>query len=589
MRSPQIALAILLSLWSYGFYAQTVVQDSLNVNQNQAITTQSPPLNQVTTAPVTFKTDTLFLIRYSPQEYPVAYRAEQITNRLEKLTKDYKKGVDSIYLKGENGFVRIMYNDEVAFVVTENDAKTNNIALTRLAEMRVLKFKEALNQKVDNTLSTKEWLIRIAYFLLSLLILILVLKIINWVFKRINVYLSKFEKKFLKSKKNIFKYFIPKTTKNIFVFISNLVKLITIIFVVLTYLPFMFSFFPWAEDLVGKFYGYLSMPVKFVFFGFIDFLPSLIFIIVIIFITRYVIRVLRDIVDDIEDEKFIIQGFPKDWANTTQKIISLFIWAFALVMIYPHLPGSTSPAFKGVSIFIGAIVSFGSTSAIANIIAGVVITYMRPYQIGDRVRIQDTVGDVIEKSLLVTRIRTIKNEDVTIPNANIIINHLVNYSANADTGGLILHTSVTIGYDVPRDQVEKLLIEAASKSLHIEKEPPPFVLQTSLDDNYVSYEINAYSKEAKKMAVIYSDIHKNILDVFNKAGVEILSPQYIAARDGNLTTVPSQLSAESRSPIHKIVDHLTGQNQPISIKKNVSKNDKTDQKKGKGPDLFSKK
>ncbi len=576
MRSPQIALTLLFSILSLSLSAQSVVQDSSNVTENKAALSQNPPLDQVDIAPVTFKGDTLFLIRYSPKEYPVSYRAAQISHRIESLTKDYKQGIDSIYLKPENEFISIVYNDEVAFIVTENDAKSNNTSLSGLAEIQIFRLKEALNHRADYNLSTKEWLFRIGYFLLSLLVLILAIKIINWIFKKLNVYLSKFEKKFLKNKKNVFKYFIPKTTKNIFVFISNLTKITIIIFIVLTYLPFMFSFFPWAEELVNLFYSSLARPVKFVFFGFIDFLPNLIFILVILFITRYVIRVLQDIVEDIEAEKFIIQGFPKDWANTTQKIISLLIWAFSLVLIYPHLPGSTSPAFKGVSIFIGALVSFGSTSAIANIVAGVVITYMRPYQIGDRVKIQDTVGDVVEKTLLVTRIRTIKNEDVTIPNANIIVNHLINYSANADKSGLLLHTSVTIGYDVPWDQVEQLLIESASKSIHIETEPSPFVLQTSLDDNYVTYEINAYSKEAKKMALIYSDIHKNILDVFNKAGVEILSPQYIAARDGNLTTVPSQLSPESRSPIDKIVDHLTGQNQAVRIKKNPSKNDKTD-------------
>ena len=178
-------------------------------------------------------------------------------------------------------------------------------------------------------------------------------------------------------------------------------------------------------------------------------------------------------------------------------------------------------------------------------------------------------------------------ELVKTPNANIINNHLINYSANVDKNGLLLHTSITIGYDVPWDQVEKLLIEAAAKSIHIESEPAPFVLQTSLDDNYVSYEINAYSKEAKKMALIYSDIHKNILDVFNTAGVEILSPQYIAARDGNLTTVPSQLSDNSRSPLDKIVDHLTGQNQPVKVRKSSSKNNPSSPKKGGNPDLFS--
>ena len=586
MRPPRIAFIIILCLYTAFSFAQIKASDSL-VSEDKPLNIKKSDTLSDEFAPVTLSGDTLFLIRYSPMEYPVSYRAGQISQRLESLSKSYKKGVDTIYTKNEASFVSVMYNDEIAFIVTENDARSNNISLKVLADSQVQKLKEALKDDTKYDLSTKEWLIRIGYFLLSLLVLIVAFKLINWLFKRLNKYLSKFEKKFLTNQKNIFKYFIPRNTTNIFVFMSNVVRFVTILIVLFAYLPFMFSFFPWTEDLVSAFYGYLARPVKFVFFGFINFLPNLIFILVIIFITRYVIRVQKDIVEDIETEKFIIKGFPKDWANTTQKIISLLIWAFALVLIYPHLPGSTSPAFRGVSIFIGALISFGSTTAVANIVAGIVITYMRPYQIGDRVTIQDTTGDVVEKTLLVTRIRTIKNEDVTIPNANIINNHLINYSANVDKKGLLLHTSVTIGYDVPWQKVEKLLIEAALKSLNIEADPVPFVLETSLDDNYVSYQLNAYSKEAKKMALIYSDIHKNILDVFNDAGVEILSPQYIAARDGNLTTVPSQLNPESKSPLDKIVDHLTGQNQAIKVQKKTVKKDTSNTKKGSNPDLFN--
>lgn len=570
MRSPHIAFTLIFYLFTTLILGQNISSDSIESSDNQeAEKTLNSTDNEF--APVTLSGDTLFLIKHSPKEYPVSYRAKQISQRLESLSKNYKKGIDTIYAKEESSFTSVMYNEEIAFIVTENDASSNNLALKILVETRVQKLKEVLNDDEKHHLSTREWFIRIGYFMASLAFLILVIKIINWGFRRLNVHLSKFEKKFLKKKKNILKYFIPRNTTNIFVFLSNVSRFTFILFLLLTYLPFMFSFFPWTKDVVTLFYGYISKPIKFVAFGFIDFLPNLIFITVIILITRYVIRVQRDIVEDIEAERFIIQGFPKDWAATTQKIISLLIWAFALVLIYPHLPGSTSPAFKGVTIFIGALISFGSTTAVANIVAGIVITYMRPYQIGDRVKIQDTIGDVVEKTLLVTRIRTIKNEDVTIPNANIINNHLVNYSANVKKDGLVLHTSVTIGYDVPWIKVEKLLVDAALKSLHIEKEPVPFVLQTSLDDNYVAYELNAYSKEAKKMALIYSDIHRNIQEVFNLAGVEILSPQYIAARDGNLTTVPSQLNPESKSPIDKIVDHLTGQNQAIKVEKKTKK------------------
>lgn len=350
-------------------------------------------------------------------------------------------------------------------------------------------------------------------------------------------------------------------------FFAKATRLVVIVLFLLAYLPFMFSFFPMTKGIVSLFYGYIEKPILFLIYGFIDFLPNLFFIIVIIIFTRYIVKVSKYFVEDIENEKLVLKNFPKDWANTTQKMFSLLAYAFALILIYPQIPGSTSSAFKGVSIFIGAILSFGSTSAIANLIAGVVITYMRPFQIGDRISVQGIYGDVIEKTLLVTRVQTPKMEEVTIPNANIIGGHLINYSANSKKKGLILHTSITLGYNVPWDQAEKLLLSAAQNSKFLLKEPKPFVLQTSLDDNYVSHELNVYTKEEKKMPLIYSDIHRNILDVFNEAGVEILSPQYMAARDGNLTTVPSLITENSRSPIDKIVDHLTGKNQKPTITK----------------------
>jgi len=585
MPSLKIAFTFLFYLYVVSGIAQTTEIDSLEFGDPEQIEDLEEKI-VAQNAPVVLSGDTLFLLHHSANEYPVSYRANQISQRLESLSKDFKKGVDTIYGIQESTFASIMYNDELAYIITENDALNQNLSLEVLSDFQIKQWKEALKEDEKYHLTTQEWLIRIGYFLVALIVLILVIKLINWMFRKLNIHLSKFQKSFLKKKQNILRYFIPKSTTNIFVFLSNITRFTIVIILLFTYLPFMFSFFPWTEDIVTLFYGYIAEPVKFVAYGFIDYLPNMIFIIVILIITRYVIRVQRDIVEDIEAEKFIIKGFPKDWAATTQKIISLLIWAFALVLIYPYLPGSASPAFRGVSIFIGALISFGSTTAVANIVAGIVITYMRPYQLGDRVKIQDTVGDVVEKTLLVTRIRTIKNEDVTIPNANIINNHLVNYSANVKKEGLVLHTSVTIGYDIPWKKVEELLIEAALKSEFIQAEPAPFVLQTSLDDNYVAYELNAYSKEAKKMALIYSDMHRNILDAFNKAGVEILSPQYIAARDGNLTTVQSDDNRDQKTPLDKIVDHLTGRNQAIKVRKNPSKKG-TDPEKGTDPDLFS--
>jgi small-conductance mechanosensitive channel len=219
------------------------------------------------------------------------------------------------------------------------------------------------------------------------------------------------------------------------------------------------------------------------------------------------------------------------------------------VLVFPYLPGSDSNVFRGVSVFIGVLFSLGSSSAIANMVAGLVITYMRPFKIGDRIKIGDIIGDVMEKNLLVTRIKTPKNEEITIPNSSILSGNTTNYSSLARTEGLIIHTIVTIGYDVPWKQIHQALIDAALRTEKLLKEPHPFVLQTGLEDFYVSYQINAYTKESKMLAHIYSELHQNIQDCCFEKGIEILSPHYRAARDGNMTTIPqSYLPNDYKTP-----------------------------------------
>lgn len=514
--------------------------------------------------PVIYKEDTVFLIRTNYNKMSKQERVEKISNKIVEVSKGFNELRDKIYVHIDKGFAAILLNQELVFIVTSDDAKVNRIPLKILAETYKDNF-ESLLLKHKYKLSSKEWMKRIGFTALALLGLVLILWGLTWGFRILIKRLSKFDKKILKRRNNIFKYFIPKNTKNIFVFMASGLKVIIIIFFLLMYLPFLFSFLPWTQGIVDVFYGYISSPIHFIVYGFINFIPDLFFIIIILYIARYFVRVLRDISEEIESEKLVLKSFPKDWAQPTFKLFTVIIYAFAIVMVFPHLPGSDSPAFKGVSLFLGVLFSLGSTSAIANIVAGIVITYMRPFQIGDRVRILETEGDVVDKTLLVTKIRTIKNEDVTIPNALIITNHLINYTANAKEKGLILHKSITIGYDVPYDIVEKMLIKAAKNTMLVQRDPKPFVLQTSLDDYYVRYELNVYTKQVAKMALIYSDLNRKILDVFNEAGVEILSPKYVASRDGNMSTVPSQEGVDLRNPIDKVLDQVKGINQKVKV------------------------
>ncbi|MCX6602307.1 MAG: mechanosensitive ion channel family protein [Acidobacteria bacterium] len=240
----------------------------------------------------------------------------------------------------------------------------------------------------------------------------------------------------------------------------------------------------------------------------------------------------------LESGGLTFDGFHQEWAAPTYDLVKFLLILFGLVVAFPYLPGGESPALKGASIFVGVLVSLGSSSAMGNIVAGVILTYMRPFRVGDRVKIADTTGDVLERSLLVTRLRTIRNVEVILPNSSVLGGHILNYSAHAQVKGLILHSTVTLGYDAPWRTVYELMIRAALRTPSILPEPRPFVLQTSLSDSHISYELNAYTNEANRMADLYSELHKNIQEEFNASEVEIMSPLYLAVRDGNPTTTP---------------------------------------------------
>jgi small-conductance mechanosensitive channel len=273
---------------------------------------------------------------------------------------------------------------------------------------------------------------------------------------------------------------------------------------------------------------------------FMGYLPNLVALITIAVITFYTLKLLRFLSEGIRQEKIKVSGIHPELIYPTFQLLRFLIIAFAVVTAYPYIPGSDSPVFRGVSILVGFLLSLGSTSLVANIVSGVVLTYTRGLRVGDRVEIEAVAGDVVDRNLLVTRIRTIKNVVITIPNGKVLNNHIVNYSSNAQEKGLILHSTVTIGYDVPWRRIHQLLISAALSTEGVLNRPMPFVHQTSLDDYYVTYEINAFTKDPADMARIYSDMHQHIQDKFNEANVEIMSPAYTAYRDGNRPTIPQE-------------------------------------------------
>jgi len=283
---------------------------------------------------------------------------------------------------------------------------------------------------------------------------------------------------------------------------------------------------PIAEHILD----YVLSPLTTIVNGFIGQIPNLLFLTVLVLLARYILKVMRIFFLGVERQRVKLPGFYPEWAKSTYRLLSFLVVAFFLVIAFPYIPGSDSLAFKGVSVFAGVLFSLGSQSTVSNMVAGFALTYRRAFRVGDRVKIADFTGDVMETRLQVTILRTVKNEEIVVPNSMILIGHVINYSAEARERGLILHTSVTIGYDTPWRQVHALLLMAARKTSGLLTEPSPFVLQQSLDDFYVTYELNVYTDKPEKMAAFYSELHQNIQDAFNEYGVQIMSPNYEADR-----------------------------------------------------------
>jgi small-conductance mechanosensitive channel len=295
---------------------------------------------------------------------------------------------------------------------------------------------------------------------------------------------------------------------------------------------------PWTNPYARVVLEWMEAPLTFLWNGLLGILPNLFYLAVIALAAKGLLRLVRLVFNGIKRSAISIAGFDPDWADSTYGLIRVLVVALAVVAAYPYIPGSDSPAFRGIGLLLGVLVSFSSSGTVTNVIAGTILTYTGAFKAGDRVRIGDALGDIVGQSLLATRVRTDWKEIVSVPNGVVLAGSIVNYSKLSARDGVILHTTVTIGYDAPWRTVHELLLAAACRTELVLAEPKPFVLQTSLDDSYVSYQINVYTDRPERMRDIYSWLHANIQDAFNEAGVEILSPSYAALRDGNSTTIP---------------------------------------------------
>lgn len=506
-------------------------------------------LRALQAAPVVINGEVLFQV-VGVSTYPAKRRADEIESKIEAIAEDPDFDPKTLRIVEDKLHHKIFPGEGRGSIVTifDEDAALEGVARALVADTFRTRIKEAI-ETYRHERKPEAILSAILHALLRTLLLGVILWGVFWAFRQLNLIL---ETRFKRRVENIeAKSLKIIQAEQLWGLLNGLLRVLRVLIVlVLAYIfvNFVLTLFPWTRYAAEASLDLLLLPLTDMGNAVVDYIPSLIFLILLFFIVRYVLKILRGFFLALSRSNIKLAKFEADWALPTYRIVRTLVIVFAVVLAYPHIPGSDSEAFKGISILAGVLFSLGSSSMISNLIAGYTMTYRRAFRIGDRVKINNTVGDVSEMRLLVTHLRSLKNEEVVIPNSTILNNEVVNYSTLAKKKGLILHTTVGIGYEVPWRQVEAMLLMAAERTPGLLREPKPFVLQTALADFAVNYELNVYIDDEKNTMPLYSELHKSIQDVFNEYGIQIMTPSYEADTADPKIVPKDKWYAEPASP-----------------------------------------
>lgn len=479
--------------------------------------------------PVTLDGTVLFFVR-GIQAFPAEERANGIIGKIEQAAKDHSLRSDTIITVESGLATNIVAGNRVIISVIEADAQPEGITQQELAKVYVKKIREAVERyRQDRT--PREIGLGALWSVIATIALLGSLFLVRTLFRRVQegVIKARLADRIASIQIQSFVIVRAEQIKALLTGAARTVRFVIILALFYFYLHLVLSFFPWTRFLANQLLDFLLVPLATMGKGILKHAPNLIFLAVLAFVTNYLLKLMRLFFEGLENGAITFSGFYPEWAKPTFRIVVCLLIAFMAVVAFPYIPGSNTPAFKGVSIFLGVILSLGSSSVISNVLAGLTMTYRRAFRVGDRVMINDVYGKVTEMRLLVTHLRNSKNEEIVMPNSIVCNSNVINFSSLAKERGLVLHTSVTIGYQTPWRQVQALLLQAAGHTQGLLPDPPPYVRLTSLDELYVRYELNAYTDSPHAMR-IYSDLHENILDAFNKYGVQIMSPRYVCDR-----------------------------------------------------------
>jgi small-conductance mechanosensitive channel len=494
----------------------------------ETITTRIEDTNiQIQVAPVKLDGHVLFYLR-GVSSFTAETRVKEINKKLKSFAENDSISADSIKIVDSKSYSGIYAGDKILLRILDADAEIEGIGREILAQIITKKISESVNLYRVNR-SRPVIIENSIYAIFSIVIFAIILFIIVKLSKRINIRLQNRIKAKIDSVENIsFNLIKSNQIWKAFHVLFNTLRNILIISLSAVFINYILSLFPWTNPFAVYLFNLVVEPILHLGSSFLNYIPKFIFLVIIYFITKYTLKLIKLFFSGLETGGIVIKDFHPEWAISTFKIVRTFIIAFAVIIAYPYIPGSDSVAFKGVSVFLGILFSIGSSGFIGNLIAGYSMIYRSAFRKGDYIEVEGQTGFVEEQQLLVTRLRSLKNEEIILPNSILLNSKIINYTAKAKETGIILHTVVGIGYETPWRQVDAMLKLAAKRTEGLLSNPPPFVQKMILGDFAVNYEINAYCKDVNNIKRIYTLLHENILDVFNENNVQIMTPSYVS-------------------------------------------------------------
>ena len=512
-----------------------LAQEGAETTQS-AETEQAAP-NETFVAPVVIDGETLFVVR-GASVLPADKRAEKIQERIIAIAESSDTPTVEMEIEQVEFGYEIRIDGRMATVTTAADAELEKMELEVIAELQADAIEKAVilhrtSRSHDARIESAIW--AVAW---SVAFLILSFSFFRWRKKVVKAAGKWTEAQFTQVEAATGALVRGAAVASLVRFGTHVFLWLTYLMTIYYYLSFVLLSFAETRPIAELLLNHVSEPIFNIIRGFISYLPNLITLVIIYIITRYCVNAMKIFFENVEVGTFPIKDFEPHWVAPTFFLLRILTYVIALVFAYPYIPGSDSAAFQGLTILAGVMVSLGSNTVVSNMMAGLFVIYRRSTNVGDRIQVGDQFGDVVEIKLMETVIKSVKNELISIPNSQLLNSEVKNFSRKIDGRGMLIHTTVGIGYEEPPAKVEAMLIEAAHRTQGLKKSPEPFVLWQALADYAINYEINAYTNRGGSFPKIRSDLHKNIVHVFNENGTQIMTPSYES--DPETPKIPDQ-------------------------------------------------